>query len=501
MAMEIKQSLRMSQQLVVTPQLQQAIRLLQLSRLELETLVQKELTENPCLEEEEEESETVKLEAKEGEVSNGEVHEQAKELDQGHEHAVEEVGLKEKDPQEPANFDWENYINSTDSPSGAYERNVSNADDRPSFENNLKKMESLQEHLFWQLGLAVNFDEEEMPIAEEVIGNINEDGYLQTTVEEIAQVLDSSVEKIEGVLKKVQAFDPIGVAARDLQECLRLQIKNLEGEDGIWIGKMVEQHLKNLELHDYKQIAKDLGLTVEKVLELEKMMHQVLDPKPGRAYSTEEPQYITPDVFVTKRKNEYVVTLNEDGMPRLAISPLYRRAIMAGETVGVQAKEYIQDKLRQALWLIKSIHQRQRTLYRVTQSIVKFQRDFFDKGTVSLKPMVLKDVAEDINMHESTVSRVTTNKYVHTPRGIFELKYFFNSSLGAKEGNDGIASEVVKEHLQNLLATESSAKPLSDQEISKILKEKHSVDIARRTVAKYREMLGILPSSRRRRRI
>ncbi|MBI4125251.1 MAG: RNA polymerase factor sigma-54 [Deltaproteobacteria bacterium] len=501
MALEIKQSLRMAQQLVVTPQLQQAIRLLQLSRMELTTMIQKELIENPCLEEEEEESETVKLETKEGEEesSHGEAHEQAKEADKGHEHPFDEVGLKDPEPKEPSNFDWENYLQAQDSPSGAYERNINGpAEELPPFENTVKKTETLQEHLLWQLGMTVHLTDEEHAIAEEIIGNINDDGYLMANPEEIAKGAEASPESVEAVLKKVQEFDPIGVAARDIQECLLLQARSLGGEEGELLCRIIQHHLKHLELHDYKPIAKALDVPIERVLEIEKMIHQ-LDPKPGRAYSNVQTQYITPDVFVTKRGDKYVVTLNEDGMPKLAVSPLYRRAILHGETVGVQAREYIQDKLRQALWLIKSIHQRQRTLYRVTQSIVKFQRDFFEKGPNHLRPMVLKDVAEDIGMHESTVSRVTTNKYAHTPRGLLELKYFFNSSLGGR-GADGTASEVVKNHLQHLIAKENLQTPLSDQEIAGILKEKHNIDIARRTVAKYRETLGVLPSSRRRRK-
>lgn len=500
MALEIKQSIRMAQQLVVTPQLQQAIRLLQLSRLELSNLIQKELIENPCLEEEEEESETVKLETKEEEpdTSHGEIHEQAKEADKGHEHNFDEVGLKDPDPKEPHDFDWENYLQAQDSPSGAYERSINGpAEELPTYENTLKKTETLQDHLLWQLGLS-SLSDSEHAIAEEIIGNINDDGYLAASLEEIAESVDAAPQQVEEILQKVQEFDPIGVAARDIQECLLLQTKSLGGEEGELLTRVIQNHLKHLELHDYKPIARDLGLPIERVLEIEKVIHQ-LDPKPGRAFTITQTQYITPDVFITKRGNEYVITLNEDGMPKLAISPLYRRAILHGETVGVQAKEYIQDKLRQALWLIKSIHQRQRTLYRVTQSIVKFQREFFDKGPNHLRPMVLKDVAEDIGMHESTISRVTTNKYAHSPRGLFELKYFFNSSLGGR-GADGTASEVVKNHIQGAIAKESPQHPLSDQEIVKILKEKHNIDIARRTVAKYRETLGVLPSSRRRRK-
>lgn len=500
MALEIKQSLRMAQQLVITPQLQQAIRLLQLSRMELATLIQKELCENPCLEELDEESETVRIEKEQ--QSNGEQLESAKTEDKGHDHLVDEIGNKNGTLEEPKNFDWENYVGSYNSAgsAGGGGESTFDSDDLPSYDQTLHRNATLQEHLFWQLGMTPLSDEE-IQIGEEIIGNINDDGYLRVGLGEIADNLGTSADSVEKVLQLVQAFDPLGVGSRDLRECLLMQCQNLEGEDGKWVTQILRQQMEDLEKHDFKKIAKALGVSVDRVLELEKTIHQ-LDPKPGRAYSSEQPQYITPDVFVYKRNGEYVVVLNEDGMPKLNISPLYRRAIMSGgEDVGTKTKDYIQDKLRQALWLIKSIHQRQQTLFKVTTSIVKFQKEFFDKGTEHLKPMILKDVAEDIGMHESTVSRVTTNKYVHTPRGLFELKYFFNSALGASNGDLGVASEVVKNHIQSLIGRESPQKPLSDQEIMQILKDQHGVDMARRTVAKYREVLKILPSSRRRRKI
>lgn len=494
MALEIKQSIRMSQQLVVTPQLQQAIRLLQLSRIELTTLIQKELTENPCLEEDEEESQTVRIDAQE--ESHGDQHAKAKEEDKGHEHLVDEVGPKDGEFKEPANFDWESYIGTYNAPGPSVA--PSGGDDLPTYENTIKQGKTLQDHLLWQLGLSPLKDLDAQ-IAEEIIGNINDDGYLQSSTQEIAEKLKTPREHVDAILSCIQELDPLGVGARNVKECLLLQCTGFGGEEGVLITQVIEHHLSELEKHNYKKIGKSLGVPTDRVLEIESVIRQ-LDPKPGRAYSSSNPQYITPDVFIHKRGDEYIVTLNEDGLPKLSVSPLYRRAILAGESVGNQTKDYIQDKLRQALWLIKSIHQRQRTLYRVAKSIVKFQRDFFEKGVTCLRPMVLKDVAEDINMHESTISRVTANKYAHTSRGLFELKYFFNSSLGSTE-EGGVASEVVKNHIQNLIAAESQKKPLSDQEISRILKEKEGVDIARRTVAKYREMLRILPSSRRRRKL
>lgn len=488
----------MSQHLVITPQLQQAIRLLQLTRMELTTLVQKELCENPCLEEIDEESETVRLEKEE--QSNAEQVEHAKEADKGEEHAAEEVGNKNGELQEPTNFDWENYIgsyNSAGNISGG--ESTFGSEELPTYDQTLKKTETLQEHLYWQLGMA-SLSDEETQIGEEIIGNINDEGYFTVGIEEIAESLQTPLSQVEKILALIQSFDPIGVGARDLKECLLLQSHNLEEADEKLLQTILQEHMEDLEKHNFKKIAKSLSVPVERILEIEKIIHQ-LDPRPGRVYSCDQPQYITPDVFVYKRNGEYTIVLNEDGMPKLNISPLYRRAIMNGASVGSKTKDYIQDKLRQALWLIKSIHQRQQTLFKVTESIVKCQRDFFDKGPEHLKPMILKDVAEDIGMHESTISRVTTNKYVHSPRGLFELKYFFNSSLNNSDGGEGIASEVVRQQIQVLVANESAQKPLSDQEITRVLKSQHGVDMARRTVAKYREGLGILPSSRRRRKI
>jgi len=220
-----------------------------------------------------------------------------------------------------------------------------------------------------------------------------------------------------------------------------------------------------------------------------------LDPKPGRLFSGERPQYISPDIYVYKIGDEYVIMLNEDGLPKLRVNSLYKKALEGGKSITADTKEFLQEKLRSAIWLIKSIHQRQRTIYKVTESIVKFQRDFLDQGISQLKPLILKDVAEDINMHESTISRVTTNKYVHTPQGVFELKFFFNSAINRVHG-DSIASESVKEKIRKIIQEENRRKPLSDKNIVEMLKTE-GIDIARRTVAKYREMLGILPSSKR----
>lgn len=494
MALEIKQSLRLSQQLVITPQLQQAIKLLQLTRLELQTLVQQELVENPVLEEtpDEPSEEEVAEEA-------SQITEPAALVHEAKDQPTEEVSSETKDFKEPSDFDWENYI-------GAYntaemtapttvKREVLSAEDLPTFENTATGKESLQDHLLWQLHMS-NWDRDQVEIAEEIIGSINDDGYLSLSIAEMAEKAGVDPAQIEKVLKKVQGFDPIGVGARDLAECLSLQIDQL-GDDlpKNYLRRIVSNHMNDLERKNYPAIAKACGLSEEKVAEL---VHVVscLEPKPGRPYGGEAPQYIVPDVHVNKLIDDYIVTLNDEGLPRLQISSFYRNAMMQ-KKVPEQTKDYIQNKLRSAVWLIKSIHQRQKTLYKVTSSIVKFQKEFFDKGPEALKPLILRDVAQDIGMHESTVSRVTTRKYAQTPRGLFELKYFFNTKMPLSTG-ESTTSESIKNEIKKLIDGEDPRKPYSDQEIVELLTGA-KIQVARRTVAKYREMIGISSSSRRRR--
>lgn len=493
MAIELKQSLKLTQHLVITPQLQQAIRLLQMSRLELSTMIQNELVENPVLEEEEGDGPTQEDEAAENaEKSQGEITEEAKEEDKGHSHEMDPVGNADGELKEPVDFDWENYLGNYNAPWPSTP--PPNFEELPTFESTLTKSESLQEHLLWQLHLS-NLSGEEVAIGTEIIGNINDDGYLVGGTSEIAKQMNVSGERVDAVLKKIQEFDPLGVGARNLQECLLLQTRHL-GADAKHIQEIIANYLHDLEHHDFKHIARKMKLTIDHVRHLAKVIHE-LEPKPGRPYSEDNTFYVLPDVFVYKIGDDYEVVLNEDGLPRLQISNFYRRTMTQKENASNEAKDYIQDKLRSALWLIKSIHQRQQTLYKVTKSIFKYQREFLDLGVTRLKPMILRDVAEDINMHESTVSRVTTNKYVHTPRGIFELKYFFNSSIQQVEGRD-IAAEAVKTHIKNMIDDEDPRRPMSDQELVALLK-KENIAIARRTVAKYREMLNIPSSSHRRR--
>jgi RNA polymerase sigma-54 factor len=475
MAIELRQHLKLAQQLIMTPQLQQAIKLLQLSRLELLETISQELQSNPLLEE--------------GQEAEAESDDRAAEVDSANREAnVSEVTIDEK-PKE--DFDWEEYLGEyTSGPRVRVEREESR--ELPAIESRLVKKPSLDAHLLWQLYLSSASDAQK-EIGTLIIGNLDQDGYLKATSAEIAEMAGCDESCVEEVLNLVQAFDPPGVAARDLQECLLIQGRNLELEDDLVIN-IITNHLHDLEIRNYHSIVKATGRKPEEIKEAIDLITG-LDPKPGKQYDEEEIQYISPDIYVYKVDNEFVILLNEDGMPKLRISPFYREALSKDGDVSDQAREYIQGKLRSAAWLIKSIHQRQRTIYRVAESIIKFQRDFFDKGIAHLKPLVLRDVAEDLSMHESTISRVTTNKYMHTPRGVFELKYFFNSSISSFTGG-AVASESVKERIRQLVANEDPQKPYSDKAIVEKLREEN-IDIARRTVAKYRELLGILPSNLR----
>jgi RNA polymerase sigma-54 factor len=335
-----------------------------------------------------------------------------------------------------------------------------------------------------------------------ILGNLDDDGYLKLPdvdgdpLIRLTNEADVPMHVAERTLRRIQTLEPRGCGARDLQECLLIQLQGMKEKGAALLGLIVKRHMKYLESKNLPAIAKDLKVPMEEVVEAVKLLPK-LDPKPGRNFSGDDAQYITPDVFVYKMGEDYTVVLNDDGLSKLRISGTYRNALKTGAVGPGQTKDFIQDKLRSAMWLIRSIHQRQRTIYKVTESIIKFQRDFLDKGIAHLKPLILRDVAEDIGMHESTVSRVTTSKYVHTPQGIFELKYFFNSSIARVSGED-TASEAVKHHIKQLVSQEDPRNPYSDQKIVELLRAQ-GTEIARRTVAKYREVLGILPSSKRKR--
>jgi len=475
MALELRQQLKLTQQLIMTPQLQMAIKLLQLSRLEMLDTIRQELEENPALEEVQDNTADENL----GEQSEDLKSESSQ---------TEEVTIKEKIQDD---IDWSVYLGEYNTPGRvSYETEDK---DSPRFEAFIAPKQSLRDHLLWQF-LMIKPSMKEETVASTIVGNLNKDGFLDCTVEEVAAMSNSTVEEVEDVLAKMQSFDPIGVCARDLKECLLIQANHFGFKNTI-VSDIITNHLQDLEKKNYKGICKALKISLDDVIAAVNVI-KGFEPKPGRQFSEETPQYINPDIYVHKWENEFVVMLNDDGMPKLRVNSFYKNTISRGKKISGEAEDYIQDKIRSAAWLIKSIHQRQKTIYKVMQSILGFQREFFEKGIAYLKPMVLRDVAQDIGMHESTISRVTTNKYAFTPQGIFELKYFFNSSIKTSHGGD-IASASVQDKIRQIIQNENPKKPYSDDKISQLLKEEHQIHIARRTVAKYREMLKVLPSNKR----
>lgn len=473
--MALRQTMNLSQNLVITPQLQQAIKLLQMSRLELESAVHAELEENPILEEAADLKEEDLLRTKEA----------AAELENKD---VEPGSEASQDPQKQDEFEWESYLDANQKPPPS---GMSGSEEIMNYENIISTSQTLHDYLHWQVKMS-GFSELEEQIADVLISYIDDDGYLKTPLTQIAEEEKFDLADVEDTLSLIHDFDPPGVGARDLKECLLIQARHLE-EDTQDLVYLINHHIKDLEKKNFEAISKALSKDIREIAEICKIIY-TMEPKPGRAYVANDTQYVTPDVYVYKVGDDYVVSLNEDGLPRLKISNFYKN-MLSGGTTKKEEQVYIQEKLKSAVWLIKSIHQRQRTIYKVSESIVKHQREFFEKGPGFLKPMVLRDIANDIGMHESTVSRVTTAKYVHTPQGIYELKYFFNSGISSSDG-DALASESVKLKIKDMVARENSKNPLSDQKIAEIL-SKEGIQIARRTVAKYREMLKILPSSQR----
>jgi RNA polymerase sigma-54 factor len=520
MALEVKlgQDLRLRQQLVMTPQLQQAIKILQLSLPELEAVVQSELESNPVLEPldsspaENAPENTSNSDEEFTPPADGELSEEREAAPTAPDEppnewdaapGSEEIPVAGSEARDATlemeqfdridKLDWREYMENYSN--NWQEAEPADPDDerRQTVENTLTRKTSLEDHLMWQLRLS-SLSEGDQRIGATIIYNLNDDGYLETPLAELAAQLEASEPEVERVLKRVQQLDPPGAIARNLRECLLLQLKNLGMEESL-AARVASNHLDLLEKHRYNEIAKLLGVSVEAVNQAQKII-SLLEPKPGRDYGGEEPTYVIPDVFIVKMGNDYVVTLNQSAVPRLRLAGYYQRVMNDGQT-GAETKEYLQERLRSAKWLVKSIYQRQQTIYKVANSIIKFQRGFFDHGIGSLRPLVLKDVAEDIGMHESTISRATANKYAHTPQGIFELKFFFTSGVKAGSGED-VSAETVKEKIRAMVTIEQAINPLSDQAIAEILR-RDNINIARRTVAKYRQALGILPSASRKR--
>jgi RNA polymerase sigma-54 factor len=485
MVLELKQQLKLAQQLVMTPQLQQAIKLLQLSRLELTETVQQEIEQNPVLEEDTSSPENA---GDDGDAKT----DQNNAASASPTEQTTEVSMKDSSSLEEIN--WADYENEYETTSSFKSKD---GPDLPSKFDILTKKPTLQDHLSWQLKF-IDLSEAEREIATFIIGNLNRDGFLEASEEDTVSETGCGSASFQKVLALIQDMDPPGICARSIQECLLLQLALFNLGEAL-PSIIIRDHLHLLETKNYAAIVKATRSSLKEVLAAIEVI-QGLNPHPGRAFSDEEPQYILPDVYVYKVDDEYVILLNDEGLPRLRISTFYQNIMKdKGDQseVGSKTKEYIQEKLKSALWLIKSIQQRQRTIYKVVESLVKFQREFFDKGPAYLRPLILRDVAEDIDMHESTISRVTTNKYVHTPQGIHELKYFFNSSLERTDGGDSVASESIKVRIKSIVQQENSEKPLSDMALAKIF-EKDGIRIARRTIAKYREQIGVLPSKYRR---
>ncbi len=469
MAIELQQNLRLQQQLVMTPQLQMAIKLLQLSRLELADVIRQEMENNPTLEEYQEPE--VEMETYES----------------TDEPVMKEVSVEEKFDNY---MDWQNYLDEYHSTGKIHFE--SEKKDATDFEAFTTSRTSLADHLRWQLLMTKPTHEDEI-IGSLIIGSLNAQGYLDLSVDEISRISGASLENVERVLSVMKTFDPPGICSTDLQECLLLQVGLLQIEDPL-VEQIIRFHLKDLENKRYKIIARTCKTSIDHVVAAVNVIRQ-LDPRPGDKYNEEQQIYIVPDVYVYKEEDDFIIILNDDDMPRLHINSYYKHAVRKGQPIADDAKIYLKDRLRSAEWLIKSIHHRRKTIYNVMASIIKFQQDFFDHGISHLKPMVLRDVADDINMHESTISRVTTNKYAYTPQGIFELKFFFNSSINRLNG-DTIASASVQDRIRKIIETENPKKPFSDKKIAELLSSA-DIDIARRTIAKYREAMGILPSSKR----
>jgi RNA polymerase sigma-54 factor len=475
MAIQQKLHTKLVQKLILTPSLQQAIKLLPMSTLELADLLNQEMVENPLLEE----------------VPTEEL--QPAEQTQTDKPEAEQPAAEKPDTWDDADYEYffGDYLDD-----GYRSRTPSEVKELPPIENTLSSASSLSDHLLWQLSLHQSDNARFRDIGTAIIGNLDDDGYLVASVEEIAAMGEWPVAEVEQALQLLQTFDPHGVAARDLQECLWLQLKFL-GLEGTPTEKVVTEHLRLLQNHQVPEIARRLGMTIDDLKEHIEIIRN-LDPKPGSRYNPQQSQYVIPDVYVVKVEDQYVAMLNEEGLPQLRISPTYRRLLdknAPGTQENNETRNYVKDKFRSALWLIKSVDQRQKTIQKVANSIINFQREFLDNGIEYLRPLVLRDVANDIGMHESTVSRVVNNKYMHTPQGVFEMKYFFHSGISSSYG-DSVSSVTIKQRIRKIIENEDPRKPLSDSKIVSIL-QKEGLMLARRTIAKYREELKIPTSNQR----
>ena len=472
MSAQLKMGFKLAQQLKMTPQLQQSIKLLSLPLMDLEQAVREEMLENPVLEEVQD--------------------------------TVEEQSLSEQENKEelPENHTWMEYTDfgATSLQNRYVQKNTSAGSHLFNIENVVSSAKSLYDHIIWQIQMS-GFNNEEKACLNHLADYLNEDGYLKDSIENISAETHIPVSALNKALTLLHTLDPSGVGARNLKECLLIQARQNQ-EDTADLINLIENHLPNIEKRNFSHIAEETKLEEEEILDLCKIIKD-MEPKPGRPFTTQPVQYITPDVHIIKELDGYRVSMNEDGLPHLKVASTYQEMLknsLAGKEKPLQntdsTERYLRHKMNSALWLIRSLNQRQRTIFKVTTAIISRQKDFFDKGPIGMKPLVLRQVAEDTELHISTISRATTNKYAHTPHGIYELKYFFNPGVETLSG-DFISPEVIKLKMLSYIKQEKAGNPISDQEIAERLEKDLNICLSRRTTGKYREELNILPISRR----
>ncbi|MFN2354239.1 MAG: RNA polymerase factor sigma-54 [Desulfopila sp.] len=482
MALELRQQLKLAQKLVMTPQLRQAIKLLQLNRLELTAALRAEIEQNPALEEDI------------GPFDAGELaHSLSATVENTEPSRESDITERVTPGNDLAETNWADYANNFDS-NFSFSRETPPAD-APSQFDFISEKPGLSSYLHWQLAHH-DLEEKEREVAQFIIGNLNRYGFLETDIDDIIDKTHSDQDEVEYVLEVIQDLDPAGIAARNVEESLYLQLER-KGMAKSLAATIARDHLGLLQTKNYKAIAKETGHKRNEIVRAINYITSELTPFPGLPFSNDDTNYIVPDVYVRKIDGEYIIRLNDDDLPRIKLSTYYQDLLSSSEPLQKDSKNYLSEKLKNAEWFIKSIHQRQKTIYRVMESLLRFQYDFFEYGPGHLKPLILRDVAEDIEMHESTISRVTSNKYVHTPQGIYELKYFFSTAI-PRDGGDALAAESIRDRIKKLIQQEDKHKPLSDNAISKTLSEDFDIQLARRTVAKYREQMKILPVKHRR---
>ncbi len=482
MALELSLQLKLAQKLILTPQLQQAIKLLQLPQLELSQLLNQELVENPVLEEAIDEQ-VITPEERRNEEARTDTSDDA------------EMPLSKDDNIEQIlNYTSDDYFSDRASDGRDLGYFNSGVDNTPAFEQFISSRNGLVDHLLWQLRF-LEIDESTRNVCEFIIGNLSDDGYLQASIEEIESPCEVERCMVEQALEIVQKFDPSGIAARDLQECLLIQVREL-GLEGTLLDLILREGMEELQRRQYQKLADKCGATLGDVLAAVQAVGS-LEPRPARNFISTETTYIVPDVYLIREDDGFRIMLNEEGMPQLRMSNFYRKIFNEKKLLTIEEKAFLEEKMRSALWLLKSLDQRNKTIYRVTESILEFQKEYFEKGVTHLRPLTLKEIAQDLGMHESTISRVTSSKYIQTPDGLLSFRYFFSSSLQSSRGDSSVASTSVKEIIRKIVAEEDATKPYSDNKIVELLKSS-GVTIARRTVAKYRNELKIPPQNYRR---